>query len=143
MSYVLMALGVSFLWGLNPVLLKSFLEGGIDVKLLFVLSGFFYSSCMVVFVAWNWTTLRTSLKSVSWSTIGVVAITSALTSFVAMLIFVTLLRDNEAGITTALAYTAPLVTVLLAWGLLGERLTALKLAGVITVVLGVFMVAYK
>jgi drug/metabolite transporter (DMT)-like permease len=61
----------------------------------------------------------------------------------AIWLFYFLIRRTEATRVTSLFYLVPPVTALMAWGLFGERLPLLALAGMAVCVVGVFLVNWR
>ncbi len=61
----------------------------------------------------------------------------------AIWLFYFLIRRTEATRVTSLFYLVPPVTALMAWGLFGERLPPLALAGMAVCVVGVFLVNWR
>jgi drug/metabolite transporter (DMT)-like permease len=61
----------------------------------------------------------------------------------AIWLFYFLIRRTEATRVTSLFYLVPPVTALMAWGMFGERLAPLALAGMVVCVVGVFLVNWR
>ena len=142
--YLATALLISLLWGLSPICFKYALSKGLDPPLVLCVSSAVYFSCMLAFAFANWPAIRANAAaSLTWETFAVLGIASVLTAFVANLLFLHVLANHSSYITTALVYSSPIFTVLVAWLVLREEVTVYGCLGVFFVVLGVLFVALE
>lgn len=98
------------------------------------LIGFLCIPIFYLFVKNSHTTINTS--GVVW------AIVAGVSGLVAYASFTYALKDGAVGTTMALCSTYPALTFLLSVLFLGETITGLKIAGVITTLLGLALLAY-
>jgi bacterial/archaeal transporter family protein len=70
------------------------------------------------------------------------AILASLCSAIASVSFLFAIRQGNVGIISVLTSTSPLITLLLAFVFLGERLTLLKMFGVLLTIGGVIILAH-
>ena len=136
------ALFVSFLWGVVPVIHK-FLLHEVHFSVVLVISSVAYITCAMGFAAYNWKELRPRLHYVSATNIAIIVATSAITGFLANLLYLYILKDNESYIVSALIYSSPVFTLLLAYVVLHERMNVLGVVGVLLIVAGVAAIAYN
>ena len=97
---------------------------------------------MLCFVCWNWKPIIKSAKAkLTLKIFCIVAFSSIFTAFVANYLNVQLLRKHDSYIVTAITFSSPLFTLLLASLFLGEKVNIYGIIGVILIVVGIMMVA--
>jgi transporter family protein len=136
MTAFLWALVTAGIWGVVPLMEKLGLASvpptvGLIVRSLGVMIG------LVIFgVVWSpWAAIRT----LSWSSIALLAGGGFLASFVGQWAFYQALKTGAISQLTPVAGAYPLVAALLGWWVLREPLTATRALGVVCVVLGVIL----
>jgi len=137
-----MSLFTSFLWGLSPVIQKHLLDK-FDKRTLML----FYSSANVIFVTvllsfYN-NKLYSDIKSVNAYDILLISTYTFFTIFLANLVFLEVLKYNNAHEAAAIEGIYPFFTLLLAYLFLKEKITAFGILGVILVVLGVVCISFN
>jgi drug/metabolite transporter (DMT)-like permease len=137
-----MSLFTSFLWGLSPVIQKHLLDK-FDKRTLML----FYSSANVIFVTvllsfYN-NKLYSDIKSVNAYDILLISTYTFFTIFLANLVFLEVLKYNNAHEVAAIEGIYPFFTLLLAYLFLKEKITAFGILGVILVVLGVVCISFN
>ena len=138
MDAIASGLFVSFLWGLAPVIHKSVLQN-VDFRVVMVIGGLFYAVCLVVFALWHRQAIFHSkaLKTLTWKSVSMIAFAAIATAFIANLIYFYVLKKHDSYVVSALIYSAPVFTALLAMWLLGERISVMGGVGVLLIVLGI------
>ena len=134
------ALFVAFLWGVTPIIHKTLLKT-ISPNAILILGGTAYYVALLVYAAYNWDTFYAEAKTISWSKIIWISIATLIMSFLAKLLYLQLLQKEDSYIVTALTFSAPVVTTILAVSILRERVTLSKLIGVAFIVAGVVVLA--
>ena len=135
-----LALVIAALWGVQPVAQKVLVRDlGADLAL--VLGAPLYLAAVACFVALRWRHIQPRLRRVTLAHVGIAALVTLACAFVANLIFVRLLAHHDSFWVSALAYSSPVVTTLLAMWLLRERVDAVSATGVALVVAGVLLLA--
>lgn len=137
MTAFLWALLTAGIWGVVPLMEKLGLRGavspttGVLVRSMGIVVG------LVVFsVVWSpWAALRT----LSWSSIALLAGGGFLASFVGQLAFYQALKTGAISQITPVAGAYPLVAALLGWWVLREPLTPTRALGALCVVIGVVL----
>lgn len=140
MSVVPIALFVAFLWGLSPIIHKHILTN-IDPKVIMVLSAFFYTASVALFAAYYWDFIKKETKKLNMNTIILIAFTSIITAFLANLIYFNILKEHDSYIVSALIYSSPIFTLVLAYYLLKEKIRLYGCIGVLFIVVGVALIA--
>lgn len=130
------ALLTAAIWGVVPLMEKLGLANvppttGLVVRSMGVVIG------LVVFgIAWSpWAALRT----LSWSSMALLAGGGFLASFVGQLAFYQALKTGAISQLTPVAGAYPLVAALLGWWVLREPLTPTRALGALCVVMGVIL----
>ena len=141
MLFLIVALSIALLWSIGPVLQKFALARGVHPYAVLVAGSLTYVTCVIPFALWNWDKVSGGFRALGadWRSTAAVVSAAVTTSFVGNLMFLTLLRGHESYVTTALTYTSPMFTCLIAWLFLGEALTVLRASGVAAIALGTFL----
>ena len=140
--YLLMSLFTSFIWGLSPVIQKHLLQK-FDKRSLML----FYSSTNVLFVTlllsfYN-NKLYADIKSVNTYDILMISTYTFFTIFLAKLLFLEVLKYNNAHEVAAIEGIYPFFTLLLAYLFLKEKITIFGFLGVLFIVLGVVCISFN
>lgn len=134
MSAFLWALLTAGIWGIVPLMEKTGL-GTVPPTL-----GVMVRSCGVVvglvLFGWLWAPWS-AVRTLSWSSILLLAGGGLLASFVGQLAFYQALKTGAISQVTPVAGTYPLVAALLGWWVLREPLTLSRVVGVVCIVVGV------
>jgi drug/metabolite transporter (DMT)-like permease len=137
-----MSLFTSFIWGLSPVIQKHLLQK-FDKRSLML----FYSSTNVLFVTlllsfYN-NKLYADIKSVNTYDILMISTYTFFTIFLAKLLFLEVLKYNNAHEVAAIEGIYPFFTLLLAYLFLKEKITIFGFMGVLFIVLGVVCISFN
>ena len=141
-GFVSVALLIALLWAINPILIKYILDDGLDSRLVLALTSSIYFICMIVFVIWNWKPIvQSAKKKLTLQIFCIVAFSSIFTAFLANYLNVQLLKNHPSYIVTAITFSSPLFTLILASFFLGEMVNIYGIIGVVLIVVGIGMVA--
>lgn len=140
LSELVGGLTIAALWGATPALYKHVLDRIAPATLVLVYAAFI-GICCLVWAAFTWQQARRDLPRLSAADWGLLGAAAVLGGFGASVLFAYLLARFDAHRVTALAYTAPVVTAVLAAVWLNERITATAAAGIALVVAGVGLIA--
>ena len=133
-----LALAVAVLWAIPPICQKSLLDH-LPRETIFALSTAVYASAALMYCAWHRDAILASLPKVSARHGAVIVLYTVFGAFLANILFLHALRDNSSVVVTALAYTSPVFTLLLAALVLRERISVRTVLGVVVVVFGVVL----
>lgn len=140
MNVVFIGLFVAFLWGTQAVVHKHVLKT-VNPAVIMVLSTLFYLSCLLVFWFINSKTVNNGIKKltpVNWLWIGIAAV---FMGFLSNLIYYYILQKHDSYIISALIYSSPFFTFILAYLFLKEKVTLYSFVGIIFIVCGVILLA--
>lgn len=138
--YIFVALFISFLWGLAPVIHKLVLKN-INPITVFILSGVIYSITMAFFITTQIDTLKKDIPKIEMRDLGLIAFASIIDAFLANFLYYNVLKDNESYIVSALIFSSPAFTLLLGYLFLKENITLMGVLGVFFIVLGVICIS--
>lgn len=137
----ILAILVSFLWGLASILQKIIYKTNISYATMTVLTGFFYFIPLVLFYLKKRKSINQDLSKLSLSSYLLIACTVITTSFIANLIYYHLIKQYSASLVTTLVSTAPLFTVILAYLILKEKLNLKSLIGIVVTITGIILIS--
>lgn len=139
MNVVVYGLILSLLWGILPVVHKHVL-GQIHPQMVLWISGVVYFAALVLYAAYNRKLLIKEWPKVKNSHLVWLTIVTLVCTFFASIIYYYVLSKHDSNIVTALSYSSPFFTLLLAYMLLNETVSTLGLVGVMLIVVGVFCI---
>ena len=132
------ALFVSFLWGAQVIAHRYILnERKADPKVLMIISSLVYMCCIAFFALYNWQSVQKGIQTIDAISFSLIAATAILGGFLANLLYIYILKDNESYVVGALINSGPVFTLLIAILLLKERVTWIGLLGVSFIIFGV------
>jgi drug/metabolite transporter (DMT)-like permease len=108
---------------------------------VFILSGVIYAVVMIFFIATQIDVLKKDIPKIDMRDLGLIAFASIIDAFLANLLYYNVLRDHESYIVSALIFSSPVFTLLLAYLFLNEKITLMGALGVFFIILGVICVS--
>jgi drug/metabolite transporter (DMT)-like permease len=138
--FILIALFISACWGVQPIIHKYVLKT-IDPVVVMTISSGAYFICMLGFVAYNWKRIKTHVHTVTPRLLAVIVATSVFTAFLANLLYFYILKDHASYVTSALIYSSPFFTLVIAYLFLQNKVTLFGAAGALLIVAGVVFIA--
>ena len=100
-----------------------------------------YMICLVLFIIYNWPSIKDDLFSIDRTSFIIICAAGILTGFLANLLYMFVLKDNDSYIIAALIYSSPIFTFILAIYFLKERVTFMGIFGFFLIVFGVICLA--
>lgn len=134
------ALCVAFLWGVSPVIHKSLLGKHSHVTIMLI-TAIVNILCVISYAVFKNKELIPDMKTIPMKDVFVVACTTMTTVFLANVLYYTALKNNDSYIISALIYSSPIFTLLLAYLFLKEKITYYGLLGVLFIIVGVCFIA--
>jgi hypothetical protein len=140
MEYIFVALFVSLLWGIQPVLHKLLLSKYKPITILIISSFlYFYLIAMVAF-ARN-ADVKNDLDNMTRRDILIILSIGLFSGFIGNMLYLYVLKDHNTSIISALIYSSPVFTLIISYLFLKEKLNIYGLLGVITIIIGVILVS--
>jgi len=137
---VALSLCVAFLWATNTVIQKYALNNSINQKTVIVVGSLTYLICIVFFTIYNYDIIKKDIKKANINFISLIIIGSILGTFVATLIFTSLLHKHNSSLVATIANTAPIFVLLLALLFLNEKITGIQILGILITVIGIVII---
>ena len=132
-----MALAVAAIWGLSPIFEKMSLRDA-STTVVMTIRLVFISAVIAVFAVATGKTPE--VFQISGKTLTLIIVSGLLGGVIGLFMFFSALKQGEASYVIPIAATAPLFTALYAWALLGEKITTLRLAGIVFITIGAALV---
>lgn len=137
---IFVALGVAFLWGIAPVIHKSMLGKHSHVTIMLI-TATVNILCVISYAFFNNKELLPDMKTIPMKDVAIVAGTTITTVFLANVLYYNVLKKHDSYIISALIYSSPIFTLLLAYLFLKEKITYYGLLGVLCIVIGVLFIS--
>lgn len=136
------ALCVAFLLGVAPVVHKHLLSRvHCKPSTLICVGGLANLAIVLLYSYANKKEIRADIDKHEAKTLFLIALTAVATSFVASVIYMYVLRESPSYVVSALIYSSPAFTVLIAYMFLDERISLIGLVGVMLIVAGIMCVS--
>ena len=140
--FILLAIFISFLWGYTPIILKYLLTKFNKVTVI-ITEGILYSIFLFFIVVWKSDVYLNDLKKITCFDLGLFFLTAVIGGFLANVLYIFLLQDNDSYIITALVSISPLFTLMLAYLFTKEKITIYGVLGTIFIVFGILLIIYN
>jgi drug/metabolite transporter (DMT)-like permease len=140
--YILLALLISFLWGIQPIIFKHLLSNISPITLM-ILNGSINLLCLGLLYLYYSNEINKDIKKLIIKDYILIIFSVITTVFLTNLIFYSILQKNETSIITALVYSAPFFTLIIAYLILKERINNYGILGILLIILGVIFIAFN
>lgn len=142
LQVLLITLFIAFIVGLVPILDKVLLKT-LSPYTVLAGSGIIYIICMFGFLYYYRKTILSDMKKINYLHILLFAFIAIFGSFIIKILFLNVLKNHHSHIITALVYSAPFFTLLIAYFFLKEDINIYGLIGVLFIILGVIFIAFN
>jgi uncharacterized membrane protein len=142
MNVIVWSLIISFLWGLSPTIHKKVLSD-LHPHIVLVISGVVYFIALIVLMLYNIELLMKEGKKVRAKHLGWLAATTVGCTFFGSIIYYHVLSKHDSHVVTAIAYSSPVFTLILAYLFLNEKISLLGCIGVLMIVAGVVCIGFN
>lgn len=135
---------IAFLWGLSPIIHKVALNR-LSPHTTLVISSTFYTICTLVFAVVFRDMIQRDINAghlTPWITVAL-AFTAIICGFFTNILYFFILQKNQSHIVSALIYSSPVFTLIMAFLLLRERITFNGFLGIVFITIGVIFVAFN
>ena len=137
-NFILLALFIAFLWGIQPVIHKYLLKRVNSITIMLI-SSIVYLIALLIKISFSQTynLFLGDIGKLTARDFLIICVTSLFTVFLANMIYYYILKDNETSIIVSLIYSAPVFTLLLSYLFLKEKIDLLGIIGILLIILGV------
>ena len=140
---ICISLLVAVLWGASTALHK-YVLGSLSSSTVIVVSGFFYTICLLGFCYYHRFVIIEDLHNRMSSYMLMCLITSSIVcGFLANILYFYVLRHNPSSIVAALSFSAPLFVAVLGYVFLKERLPLTSIIGIVMIVVGIMLLSIR
>ncbi len=135
-----LAILISFLWGLSPVIHKKLLKKYAP-STLFILTGTIYAFCMFFYFLTHRASLFRDISKMTGVDFAWLAGIAVIATFFANILYFYVLSKEKSYIISALIYSSPVFTLLLAYFFTQNTMDYYGVLGVFFIILGVICIA--
>ena len=139
-AYILIALFISFLWGIQPIVHKHLLNKYNAVTIMLVSTIVNFSLVIVLSITKKKDILLDTNKITAKDLFIMIGI-SGFTIFLTNVMYYYILKDNETSIISALIYSSPIFTLIFSYLYFKERLDIYGISGSLAIIIGVILVS--
>lgn len=139
---VLIALLISFLWGLSPVIHKTVLNN-VTPHTAMVITSVFYTICTIVYALYFEQNIANDMKNINAKAVYFLAFTAIICGFITNVLYFSILKKYDSYIISALIYSCPVFTLLIAYLFLKEKVSFTGFLGVAFITAGVILLAFN
>jgi drug/metabolite transporter (DMT)-like permease len=142
MNVIVFGLILSFLWGVLPVAHKYYLKS-LHPQVVLMISGIVYFLALLGYMIFNRTLLLKESRKVRPMHLVWLTIATLVCTFFGSIIYYYVLSKHDSHVVTALAYSSPFFTLVLAYLFLNEEISSLGFFGVMLIVGGVVCIGFN
>ena len=113
-SYILVALFIALCWGILPVAHKSILNHLSPITIM-LFSATIYTFLIIIYASMNIKIIYKDIYNITKKDIIIIILTSAIATFMANVLYYTILKNHESSLISALIYSSPIFTLILAY----------------------------
>jgi drug/metabolite transporter (DMT)-like permease len=139
-TYILVALLISVIWGLSPIMYKHLLDKYHPTSVLAFVS-IAYFICVFIMGCSNHKSILDDYNKIDFNDICWVILVSVSGLFIANILQVTVLKDNDPSVVSPIIYSCPLITLLAAYLLFNTTMNLPCLFGSFLIVTGVLCIS--
>ena len=139
-TYILVAFLIAIIWGLSPIMYKHLLDKYNPTSVL-VFASLAYFICILVTGCCNYQSILDDYNKIDFNDVCWVILVSVSGLFVANILQVTVLKDNDPSIVSPIIYSCPLITLLAVYLLFNTSLNIECLFGSFLIVSGVLCIS--
>ena len=138
--FIILALCVSLLWGTVPVVHKYLLTKYQPITIM-VLSNVVYLSLLLVTLIFEQKAFTNDLKKMPRTDLLIIVSAAVCGLYIGYKLYYYVLKDHKSSIISALIYSSPVFTLIVAYIFLKERLSIYGYLGIFSILLGVMLIS--
>lgn len=140
-STLFLSFTVALLWCIPPIAEK-FVIGFVSAEVMFLILTIAYCVFALIKCFYSRKKIYEGLPQLNTKLIAILALSSLFGAVIPNLIFLKLIKNNKASIVTALTYTTPIFTFLLAYLFINEKINIETVIGICLVTIGIILIAF-
>ena len=140
-NHILIAIGVSIMWGLEPILFKRLITKFDKVSVLIICGMFYFVGLLALGYRYSNKVIK-DLSNVTPYDVSLMFFSAVIAGLMGNMVYLFLLESHNSYIITTLVSIAPLFTLLFAYLFTKEDITKWGIMGTMLIVFGVLMIAY-
>jgi uncharacterized membrane protein len=140
--YLIIALIVAFLWGIEPIIHKHLLKRNHAITIMFV-SSITYIILLTCYAYTHRHHIYSDLNSITALDLVLLGATASIISLIAHLLYYHVLQKHDSSIVSALVCSSPIFTLLIAYLLLEERINLTGILGIFSITFGVILISFN
>lgn len=137
-KYILFALFISFLWGAQPVVHKHLLKRYNSASMM-MFTAIINAILVLILSIYNRDVIYSDLIKITYVDASMIFGVVSLSVFLANIIYYYILKKHESSMISALIYSSPVFTLIIAYLFLKERLDIYGISGIFAIVIGVIL----
>jgi uncharacterized membrane protein len=141
MNFVVVALFIAFLWGVQPLIHKELLHE-MSHHTVMMISNIIFTVCLIIYGYLYREIILDDFKKLETNHWKLLLFSAIICSFLTTIIYYDLMKHHKTYIVVALTYSAPIFTLFLAEYFLKEKISIESKVGVLLVVLGIMIMSY-
>jgi drug/metabolite transporter (DMT)-like permease len=141
-KYILVAIFISFLWGVSPLILKQ-LVTKFDKMTILAIDGILYFIFTLLLGFYYYDTIMKDIPKITLYDAILLALIAILPGVVANVLYMTVIENHDSYIITALVCISPFFTLALAYLFTKENVTVWGALGTALIVSGILMISYN
>ena len=126
--------------GIVQVAHKSILTHISPITIMLV-SAFIYAFLIIIYAAFNKNIIYKDIYNISKKDILIILFSSGIAAFFGNVLYFNILKNHDSSIISALIYSCPMFTLIIAYLFLKERINTIGILGILFIVLGVICIS--
>jgi len=106
-----------------------------------LLSAFIYAFLIIIYAAFNKNIIYKDIYNISKKDILIILFSSGIAAFFGNVLYFNILKNHDSSIISALIYSCPMFTLIIAYLFLKERINTIGILGILFIVLGVICIS--
>ena len=139
-NYIFLALFISFLWGIQPVIHKHLLTK-LNYVTIMLISTIINCSLIIMLAIYRGKEVASDINKLTNTDLFILVCLPIFTVFMANIIYYYILKNHESSLISALIYSSPVFTLIISYLFLSERLDIFGISGVFAIIAGVILVS--
>ena len=138
--YIIIALFISFCWGVLPVVHKHILTHLHPITII-TFSALIYSFLIIIYATSNTQIIIKDIKRITYTDAFILIFSASIATFAANVLYYNILKNHESSTISALIYSSPIFTLVFAYFFLNERINMIGIIGFLFIIAGVICIA--